>query len=364
MTLEGKGFFIWRIKDCEGGDVQAIADQAVEAKFTHVLIKVADNVQSYNIDVKTGKDLVGPLVKALRKREIQVWGWQYVYGYDPIGEADKAIQRIKQFNLDGFAIDAEGEYKYPDRERAARHYMLRLRASFPMLPIALSSYRYPSLHPQLPWNEFLARCDLAMPQVYWMQTHNPAAQLERTVNEYQTLNHVRPIVPTGSAYQYGNWAPTQKDEIEFMEKAVELNLTGVNFWEWAHTRKYLPEIWDVIKEFDWSMEVKQNIAQLYIDALNSHDPDKVVQLYTENAVHVTSRRTIQGKKAIRKWYRELLLDILPNAVFMLNHSLGKGVVRYLSWGARSSAGNVEYGSDTLGLEGDKIAYHYTFFVVT
>lgn len=364
MTLEGKGFFIWQIRNCEGGDVDAIAEQAEKAKLTHVIVKVADNVQSYNIDAKTGKDLVVPLVKALRDRDIQVWGWQYIYGYDPIGEADKAVQRIKQFNLDGFVVNAEGEYKYPDRDRAARHYMLRLRAALPMLPIGLSSYRYPSFHPQLPWNEFLARCDIAMPQVYWMMNHNPGKQLERTVYEYQSLNYVRPIVPTGSAYQYGDWTPTLRDETEFIEKAIELNLRAINFWEWGHTRKYLPHIWKLIRDYNWSFEVGQNIGQAYIDALNSHDPDKVLQLYTENAVHVTSQRTIQGHEAIHKWYVNLFNNILPNAVFSLNNSLGKGMIRYLSWIAQSSAGNVDFGSDTIGLEEDKIAYHYTFFIVT
>ena len=84
MTLEGKGYFIWRIKNCEGGDVNAIADMAVEAQFTHVLVKVADGPGIYNINPKTGQDLVPPLVESLRERDIHVWGWQYVYGYDPI----------------------------------------------------------------------------------------------------------------------------------------------------------------------------------------------------------------------------------------------------------------------------------------
>ena len=40
MALTGKGFMIWKIKDCEGGNADAIADVARRAGLSHVLIKV------------------------------------------------------------------------------------------------------------------------------------------------------------------------------------------------------------------------------------------------------------------------------------------------------------------------------------
>ena len=111
IKLQGKGYFIWKIRYCEGGDVEAIADLAAESQYTHAIIKVADGSRTYNLHPETGRDLVVPLVKALREREIEPWGWQYVYGYDPIDEADKAVQRVRQFDLDGFVVDAEAEFK-------------------------------------------------------------------------------------------------------------------------------------------------------------------------------------------------------------------------------------------------------------
>ena len=90
MMLQGKGFFIWKIRNCENGDIQAIANIAARDELTHVLIKIADGAYSYNID-PSGVDLVPGLVKALHKHDIQAWGWQYLYGNDPIGEANKAI---------------------------------------------------------------------------------------------------------------------------------------------------------------------------------------------------------------------------------------------------------------------------------
>ena len=34
----GKGMFIWKVIDCEGGDAAAIAARALEAGFGHALI--------------------------------------------------------------------------------------------------------------------------------------------------------------------------------------------------------------------------------------------------------------------------------------------------------------------------------------
>jgi hypothetical protein len=148
MTLAGKGMFIWRVRGCENGDVQAIANLAQTAGLTHILLKVADGNFSYNIDTKTGEDLAASLTKALKAKNIQVYGWHYVYSFDPLAEADRGIQRVQQLGLDGFVIDAEFEYK--EQNRAARLYMDRLRAGLGSLPIGLSSYRFPTLHPTLP----------------------------------------------------------------------------------------------------------------------------------------------------------------------------------------------------------------------
>ncbi len=153
MTLKGKGFFIWKILSCEHGDPEAIATLAHKAQFTHILIKIADTVYPYNI--VGGVDLVPPLVQALRAKDIETWGWHYVTGDNPIGEADKAIERVRGLALDGYVIDAEKEYKEPGKAGAAKRFMMRLRAALPTVPISLWSYRFPSYHPLLPWREFL-----------------------------------------------------------------------------------------------------------------------------------------------------------------------------------------------------------------
>lgn len=366
MILQGKGFFTWKIPKCENGNPNAIADLAQSAGLTHVLVKIADGSSAYFGEISSTVDLVPALVQALRARSIQVWGWQYVYGDNPIGEARIAIQRSQAFHLDGLVIDAEGHYKQPGKKDAAVRYMKELRTGLPTLPLALSSYRYPSLHPQLPWKEFLEKCDFNMPQVYWMQAHNPAEQLTRTVREFQALTPLRPIIPTGAAFREYGWQSTASEAVDFLRMARALNLSGANFWEWSDARSgNLPGVWEAIRDFSWSGPlVSQDICQKFVDALNARDENKMSELYMPTAVHVTAARTIQGLEAIRNWYRNYFTQILPNAKFRLTGFSGTGSSRHFTWTATSSLGSVNNGNDTLGLINDKIAYQYTFFTIS
>jgi len=368
VPLEGKGFFIWQIRYTENGSASAIANLADQADYTHVLVKIADGTYSYNLN-SSGVDLVPAVVDALHGRGIKVYGWHYVYGDYPSDEASKAIQRIRQTDVDGYVIDAEGEYKEPGKAQAARTFMSRLRSAFPSLPIALCSYRYPSYHPQLPWVEFLERCDYNMPQVYWIGAHNPGDQLRRSVSEFRAMSPYRPIIPVGAAFRSGSWSPTTSDITQFLNTARSLNLSAANFWEWAHCRANLPSLWNTIRDYEWETQPPPpppppDITVQYINALNSHNPGTVAGLYTTSGVHVTAARTIQGTVAITNWYQTLLTQILPNAAFNLISSSGSGSSRHITWTATSSAGNVNNGSDTLGLIGDRIAYHYCSFTVS
>jgi len=198
--------------------------------------------------------------------------------------------------------------------------------------------------------------------VYWQGAHNPVDQLRRTINDFQAITPYRPIIPVGSAYKVWGWAATPDDVVNFMQAAQSLNLTATNFWEWANCRQYLPEVWDAVRDYSWATTpAAADIALQYIAALNSHDPDQIVNLYAPNAVHVNASRTVQGVEALRAWYQVLLNQYLPNATFILTGYDGTGNNRNLTWTATSPAGNVLDGNDTLGLINDRIAYHYTFF---
>ncbi len=364
--IEGKGFFTWKIPNCERGDANQIASQARSAGLTHLVLKVADGMVIYNGNWGDPKDYTTPVVTALRQNGIKVWGWHYLYGDNPTAEANIAIKRIRQYNLDGYVLDVEREYKESGKKAAAKRFMNIIRSACPDLPIALSSYRYPSLHPQVPWKEFLEKCNICMPQVYWMKAHNPGQQLARSVREFEAKKPSLPVIPTGAAFREHGWQPTEAEVLEFFKKAKELNLQGVNFWEWSDARSgNVPGVWELIKKYSWSeRDAPKDICVSLIDAMNERNIDKIVSLYVLPAIHMTRIRSTQGLDNLRAWYGQLFNEILPNSKFTLGSFSGQGGSRHFTWTATSTKGFVRDGNDTLGINLEKISYHYSFFTVT
>ncbi len=358
MALTGKGFFIWKIRDCEGGSASGIAAAAQSAGLSHVLVKIADGMNPSNVDSATGVDYVPAVVQSLHAVGIQVWGWHYIYGGDPDGEAWNGGRRAKELGLDGYVIDAEMEYKASGMDLAARRYVSDLDGYLGSIPMALCSFRFPSYHKEFPWTAFLDRSDFNMPQVYWEQAHNAGAQLTRSFREFQSLSPYRPYLATGSAYSNKGWSPTASDINEFLTTAVSLNIPAVNFFSWDYCRKYLPELWSVVAAFPYPTDQHAGIVQKLLNALNSHNAEAAALLYTEEAVHITAEQTIQGRDAIRNWYTNFFTAKQPGISFTITSISGKEPTHNFSWIYTMST-STRNGTDTLGLIDGAIAYHYS-----
>jgi hypothetical protein len=366
MTLVGKGYFIWKIPQCDGGVPAAIAARASAAGLSHVLIKIADGANwMYNYDYETRTDLIPPVADALRATGISVWGWHYVRGDNPTGEARLAVDRMRALRLDGYVIDAEGEYRHTEKRGAAKNFMDALRSGLPSTPIALSSYRFPRIHQPLPWTEFLERCDLAMPQVYFEGAHNPEQQLALSVEQYAALRPARPFVPTIPTYASSKWRPTPDEIVRILRKARELGLTAANAWSWDFaSRPAFADLWNAVASYDWPPATPLgDVPERLVDALNKQEPESVAGLYAENAAHVTGSRTLVGKGAIQDWYRKLLTELLPESHFELTGKNGSDNSRHFTWTASGPRGSVRDGSDTVGLRDGRIQYHYSHFSV-
>ncbi len=361
MTLTGKGYYIWIVKQCENGDPDRIAALARDANLSHVLVKIADGAFPYNIDLDNGYDYARPAIKKLQEQNIQVWGWQYVYGDYPEQEGEIAVKRALELGVDGFVVNAEVEYQNYAKAPAASRYMNILRSNLGSMPIALSSYRYPSYHANFPWANFLERCDYNMPQVYWVKSHNNAGeQLQRCVNEFKQMKPFRPIIPTGPTYKESGWIPTKTEVVEFMTVAKRLGLSAVNFWYWDGARRYMPEFWNLVRDYEYDSPI-QAVSQpaKYMAALNSRNPDKVAELYSENAVHIGPDKAIQGKEAIREWIAAMMKDFSDGEFKLLGESRDENVYSF-QWEAGASSGKTLQSHNTQGLVDDKISYHYSF----
>lgn len=253
IDLKGKGWWIWYIPDIHGGNVVEIVEECIEANISHVIIKIANGIYNYGID-NTGFDMAKALVDEIHARapHMKALGWSYTYAAQVEAEAAKCIERVRQTGVDGFVVDAESEYKVAGGAALALRFMSALRAGLPDMAIALSSYRYPSLHPEFPWVTFRDRVDYDMPQVYWEQAHNPAYQVAKSHDEFSKLTPRLPYIPAGAAYKRGDWKATPEDVTSFLETAKNtLGLQAANFWEWGRTELYTPELWQPIANFEW-----------------------------------------------------------------------------------------------------------------
>lgn len=143
--VQGKGFWIESVSDCEGGDPQAILRVAQRAGVHHIVVKIADGLQPS--ETETG---LSRLVSLLQANGITVLGWHTVYGDDAAGEAQVAIRQVRVLNLDGYVLRAGAAYERWGKEKAAKRFLHDLRLGV-NVPVALSAYRFPNYHPRFPW---------------------------------------------------------------------------------------------------------------------------------------------------------------------------------------------------------------------
>jgi len=166
-------------------------------------------------------------------------------------EAAVTIQCLQNYQIDGFLIDAESQYKRTNARTWAATYMAAVRTASPA-PLGLCSYRWPSYHPQLPWREFLAYCDFHAPQVYWALSTNSGEQLRGGVRELLALKNL-PVSPVGAAYKEHTWAgPSVAELDEFDATAKELKLPSVSYWSWQHAEAN-PIWWNAISAHKWQI---------------------------------------------------------------------------------------------------------------
>jgi hypothetical protein len=407
--LEGKGFFIEFLTDCEGGKPADILAAAQTAGLSHVLVKIADGVDAFGVDDKAG-DITAPVVHALRGAGIAVWGWHSVYGNEPAAEAAIAIARVQTLGLDGYVVSAGEEYEQPGRQEAASIFMTAVRTAL-SCPIALSSYRFPNYHPNLPWSTLLEFCDLHMPQVFWERSHNAGDQLRESKRQCDALPNSKPFIATGAAYGTPSvWDPIPADAGDFLNTARALDIPAANFFSWGPCRQNLPKFWQAIARFSWDAPVQVNAAiqpansqpdtstpapagaatglapnqppagettpsvtssvgaggltpmalpedsytGQYLMALNSRQAGQAAALYQPEAIFFHADKVVQGLDAIRVDYAEFFAG-LPDGDFTLTKAELDGNTRYITWQLGALTGVA-----TLVWKAGRIAQHYLF----
>jgi hypothetical protein len=244
----GQGMFVWRIKHCDGGDPAKIVLRCKENNIKWLALKIVDGSYEYAYNI----NYIDPLVRALKANGIDVWGWGWTYGRSGTQvvahwEARKAGEITKKYDLSGYFIDAEHHWKGASNY-IAQLYSRELRIAIGARPIALCTYRFPSLHQDFPWSGF--DFDFHAPQIYWEQSFKSSAgelQTRQSLQELKKIVADKPIVPLGPCYEVGGWKATPTQRAGFVN---ELKASGCPGWSWWSYQHVEDNVWGELKLYD------------------------------------------------------------------------------------------------------------------
>lgn len=252
--FKGHGIYIWQLaKDRVSGPFlpESLDGMAYIKEFMqymnldYAMPKVGSGLLNFEAGVIRGAPTERQLhtffdqMTAIGKPRI---GWHYNYLADPASEARVAANLIYKFRLDGYVLDMEAEVKTAGYTKT-RVFMGELKNRMPDIPLALSSYRFPTVHREFPWGAVLdslfeSKGDVHMPQVYWVGDSTPDGGANQLIRSYKELNALRrlPVIPTGPFYSQTvnlkRWSPTEYQALKFAEVARSLGCPGINWWSW------------------------------------------------------------------------------------------------------------------------------------
>jgi hypothetical protein len=244
--FEGKWMYLWRMEHFNS--VNHIVKLLKDSKTAGVVIKVHDGIYDW-----TGPEM-DDLVDALVAADIRVGGWGYVYcTYKPLTEASMAIKAMTRYKdkMLFYLLDAEHHAK--GQWHNADLFSKALKAGIgDFMPIGLNSYRFPHLHPTLPWKEFRGIADFDCPQVYW-RGGNPSGHLDMSRNEFAKMYKL-PYIPAGEMYSEHGVATSVAEINGYLTTCRnDPALPATVNWVLDQHRK-LPAVWDAYSRFSWPVD--------------------------------------------------------------------------------------------------------------
>jgi hypothetical protein len=219
----GTGMWIWEMPSSSGGDPVAIGRAAVAAGVRTVYVKSGDGTGNWS-------QFSAATVAALKAQGLHVCAWQYIYGQQPLAEAQVGITSA-QLGAECLVIDAEGEFE--GKYAQAQQYIQALRQGVgPSYPVSLASFPYVDYHPSFPFSVFLGPggAQFNQPQMYWQEIGTtPDSVFAHT----WPLNRVygAAIYPLGQLYNN----PPAADIARFRSLASAYGGGGVSWWDWQET---------------------------------------------------------------------------------------------------------------------------------
>ena len=251
--LEGKGMWIWKYRQTEGGDADAIVAKAAAAGLRQLWVRVGDSKDGFY-----GRQVLDDLVPRAHRRGIAVIGWGFPFLFDPEADARWSAEALAWRGpageaLDGFSPDIELAVDgVALSEKRVRVYLGLVREAARDRLVVATVYRpsdrlWPSTYP---YSAIAPYVDAFAPMVYWACLE-PGAVTAEAIDRLRTL---RPVHTIGQAWDMsvdsGNRgaAPDQVEIRRFLDVSRRQGALGGSFWVWHLTGE---EQWSAMAAYPW-----------------------------------------------------------------------------------------------------------------
>ncbi len=222
-ALGSRGMWIWYVSQSNGGDLSSIVATAHAYGVSTLMIKSGDGAGAWS-------QFNSQLVADLHANGLKVCAWQYVYGNQPIYEAEVGAAAV-QAGADCLLIDAESEYE--GKYVQAQEYVKKLRQLIGSgFPVGLAGFPYVDYHPAFPYSVFLGPggAQYNVPQMYWPDIGTSVDYVYSHTYEFNAL-YGRQIEPLGEVA--GNPPPHQI--VRFRQMSRAYRASGLSWWDWQES---------------------------------------------------------------------------------------------------------------------------------
>ena len=237
--------WLWDIRACEGGDLQAIAAKAA-SRDVGVMVKVHDG----EVDAPNGPRGL-QLITALRDADVRVRSWGYCYPQADLPTQANFARQSLAAGAECYIADAEIEWERKPAQATAFAPLLPPGSGYSPLPII-------DLHRAYPYAEFNA-LGVALPQAY-AGTGGRDATGAFTWSEDNWRRWCGQWNASGGAVPAIEWAVYAADQsADELRTALQLATGPAHFgtgdasiWSWQHMTD---EHWSVVDAFVHQEEI-------------------------------------------------------------------------------------------------------------
>ncbi|AXT55232.1 nuclear transport factor 2 family protein [Aquimarina sp. MMG015] len=104
------------------------------------------------------------------------------------------------------------------------------------------------------------------------------------------------------------------------------------------------------------MKNSQEVFESHMRAVDTLEPSKVAEDYTDDAIFITPEKTYKGKQAIFDFYKEFLPNFDGFKFKIIKQEVHDNVV-YFVWNGKNTHLDIQLATDTYIIDNGKIKQH-------